>query len=109
MTDNQKSMQPITLQRLHTKSIFKIIFIGLAVFLIPLFSVLGILASIGLLDFYIQNQPVTGIKALILVPLTGVFLSLFLGLLCSVFASIGLIIYGKKRSLTLHYYPLDND
>ncbi|GAB2189121.1 hypothetical protein MAH1_07290 [Sessilibacter sp. MAH1] len=109
MSDNQKSMQPINVQRLHTKSVFKIIFVGVTVFMIPLFSVLGILASVGLLDFYMQGQPVTGIKALFIVPLAGVFLSLFLGALCSVFASLGLIIYGKKRSLTLYYYPPANE
>ena len=42
-------MDSITVKRLRSKAVFKIIFLGLIIFFVPLFTICGFLASAGLL------------------------------------------------------------
>ena len=102
-------MESITIKRLRTKAVFKIIFIGLVCSFVPFFTIMGILASQGLVNMYWGQIPITGFKAALLGPIYGLLFAFIIGLFISGFTSIGLMIYGKRKPITLELYQLESD
>lgn len=99
-------MGKIVVKRLRTKAVFKIILLGMILISVPLFTLLGILASFGLVTMYWGSQALTGSSAIIAGPFIGLFMALILGLVTSVLSSLGLMLYAKMRPITIEYYPL---
>jgi uncharacterized BrkB/YihY/UPF0761 family membrane protein len=102
-------MESFTIKRLRTKAIFKIVFIGLACSFIPFFTFMGLLASQDLVSMYWGQTPINGFKAVVLGPFFGIFFTIVFGLFISVFTSLGLMLYAKRRSLTLEYHEVLTD
>jgi len=102
-------MESVTIKRLRTKAVFKIIFIGLFCSFIPFFTVMGLLASQGFVNMSWGQTPITGFQAVLLGPVYGFLFTLIFGLFISGFASIGLMIYGKRKSITLELYELESN
>ena len=102
-------MESFTIKRLRTKAIFKIIFTGLFYSFIPFFTLVGLLASQDLLTMYWGQTQITGFKAAVLGPFFGIFFAIVFGLFISVFTSLGLMLYAKRRPLTLEFYETENN
>lgn len=66
---------------------------------------MGILASQGLVTMYWGEAVITGFKAILIGPLFGVLFTLVFGLIMGIFTTLGLIIYSKRKPITLEYYP----
>ncbi|MBY6191993.1 hypothetical protein KUV22_16315 [Microbulbifer agarilyticus] len=102
-------MHEYEVKRLRTRSIFKIIFVGMTLSIVPLFAISGVLASIGLVKLYWGSEPLTGGSAIIGGPLVGIFIAVTFSFFASILTSLGLILYGKKRTLTMYYYPIEKN
>lgn len=91
----------ISLDRLYVGSVYKVVFIGLACFFVPLTLVFGLLALFGADMVFWNGQAIRGISGLLLSPVIGAmvvgFLSIFLGTACVV----GLWLYSKFKPLSL--------
>lgn len=98
-------MENITIKRLRAKAIFKIIFMGLFCAFIPFFTLMGILASQGLITMYWGAVIITGFKAIFIGPLFGILLTLVFGSIIGIFTTLGLMLYSKLKPITLEYYP----
>ena len=105
---NKKSMKSelIEVNRLKLNSLLKINVIGITLGFLPIGIFMGLYAMItGSDSVTINNEPVYGIKALI----TSIFISIFMGLIFSLFASftswIGLYIYSRFNNMRLRFYP----
>ena len=97
-------MESFSFHRLRTKSVFKIIFVGLSCSLIPLWTILGILASFGVVNLYWGPESITGFKAVVLGPFFGIIITIVFGFFTSVFASLGLILFSKRKGFSIDYY-----
>lgn len=102
-------MESLTIKRLRTKAVFKIIFTGLFCSFIPFFTLLGVLASQDLITMYWGQTQITGFKAAVLGPFFGIFFVIVFGFFTSIFTSLGLMLYAKRRPLILDVYEIDDD
>lgn len=100
-------MESVTIKRLRTKAIFKVILTGLTCSFVPTFTLVGILASLDLMTMYWGETQLTGFRAALFGPFFGLFFAIFFGLFASVFVSLGLMIYSKRKPLTLEIYEYE--
>lgn len=98
-------MQSIEITRLTFTSLFKVIFIGLGCFMVPLFILFGVLAAFDMQVLYWNGQPLSGIPALIASPFMGLFSALFFSILMTLWIWIGQLISSRFYSFTIHYLP----
>ena len=97
------AMNSIVVHRLRTGTVYRLAAIGATFGMIPLFTVFGALASVGLFELTWNEKIVTGPRALLIGPMMG---ALFAGLSIVLFGSaiaLGLWIYSKFRPLSLEY------
>jgi hypothetical protein len=99
-------MRSIVVRRLRTGSIYRLSAIGAAYGLLPLFTLFGILASVGLFKLTWNNEVVTGPRALIVGPLMGALFALICIALFGSSLALGLWIYSKFRPLSVEYEEL---
>jgi hypothetical protein len=99
-------MDSLVVRRLRSKAVFKVLFLGLSVFFVPFFTVIGILASLDVLNFFWGTHQLTGLTAAFSGPFIGLFFSLMLGLFVSVFTCFGLMLFSKKAPIAIEYYPV---
>lgn len=97
-------LEEIIIQRLRTKSLFKIIFLGLFASIIPLSVLLGILGYFDLATLHWNGESVSGPKALIVGPMIGLLFVGIFGFFTTLFTAVGLYFYSKKINLKLYYY-----
>lgn len=102
-------MDSITVKRLRSKAVFKIIFLGLIIFFVPFFTICGFLASAGLLTMSWDGQSLTGISAIISGPFMGLLMALIFGLFISSCTALGLILFARVRPIKIEYYPKDSE
>ena len=101
-------MDSLIVRRLRSKAVFKILFLGLSVFFVPFFALVGLLASLDVLNFYWGSTHLTGLTAAFAGPFIGLFISLVLGFFVSVFTCFGLMLFSKKAPLAIEYYPVES-
>ncbi|SMB88398.1 hypothetical protein SAMN05660772_01197 [Pasteurella testudinis DSM 23072] len=97
-------MANISVKKLTTGTIYKLVFIGLLVAFLPLSLVLGFLGYFDLLYVTWNQQPVNGIAAFYLAPVILLFVALIWGLFVGSVISLGLWIYSKFRPITISFY-----
>jgi Na+-transporting NADH:ubiquinone oxidoreductase subunit NqrB len=98
-------VESIHVARLATGTVYKLVFIGLLCGFVPLFALFGVMGSMDLVTLTWNEEPLTGVRALIAGPFMGVlFALLFTALVGSVMA-LGLWIYGRFRGLTVDFTP----
>jgi hypothetical protein len=89
------------LTRLYVGSVYKLIFIGLVFFFVPLSILFGLLALIGWNTVQWNGQQLYGLAGLLVSPLIGAvvvgFFTVFLGTACVA----GLWLYSKFKPLSL--------
>lgn len=98
----------LIVQRLRAGSLFKILFIGNAVFFISFCTLMGILGLFGIETMKWNNHPLFGVAGLVASPFIGVFLTLFISTFLWVSTFIGLFVYSKFKFIELEYFPANN-
>ena len=97
--------QSITITRMRTGSIFRLVAAGMFCSLVPFFILMGIFASLGMNSLRWNNEPVYGLKGLVLSPLMGVFAAALFTAFVGVMLALGTWIYSRFRPLTLRVIP----
>lgn len=99
----------ITVKRLRSGTIFKLLLIGNLVFFLPLSLLAGVLSMFGASTVTWNGQVITGLPALLVSPLSGALFTLVFSILGWVSVFIGLWIYSAFRPLELEFIPLVGD
>ena len=97
----------ITIKRLKPKSIFKLVFIGNAVVLIPFAVLCGFMGLFGMGTITWNDKPMTGIPGLIASPFIGAFMVVISSILGWIVLCLGLWFYSKYKNIDLEYIPVE--
>lgn len=93
--------QTITVQKVRMGSIFKLLFIGLTTWLLPLCIALGIAAYFGADTVTWNKQHLYGLQAVMLSPVIGLMAASLFTLITGSLVCLGLWAYSFARPLTL--------
>jgi len=99
--------QPLEIRRIAGGSLFKLLFIGHCLSLLPFCIFCGILSLTGAHTITVDRQYVTGIAGLIDSLWIGPLLTVLFTCFAWLALATGLWIYSKFRPLTLYYIPDD--
>jgi hypothetical protein len=100
--------QEITVRKVRTVTIFKLLLFGLAISLVPLGVAFGIAGYFGADTVKWNSQPVHGISALFAGPAISLFLALmFTGFLGSL-SCLGLWLLSLVRPINIKFVPEPN-
>lgn len=100
-------MPAIKVAKVRAGTVYKLIGIGLTAGFVPLFVLFGVLAAAGMSTLTWNEQPVTGLKALYIGPLMGLFMAaLFTAIIGSVTA-LGLWLYSFFKPLNIEYQVIE--
>jgi hypothetical protein len=102
-------MKELLVARLSTATVYRVFFFGLLFGCIPIFVVLGVLAYFGLSTLTWNHQPLTGLKAIFVSPVMGVFFALLGTAFFGSAAALGLWIRSKFRPLAIQYQDSSAD
>jgi hypothetical protein len=91
----------VTVDRLYTGSVYKLIGIGLTCSIVPLSFLVGVLALFGGVALTWNAKQVVGMWGLALCPLAGVLLTLVLTFAVGTPCVIGLWVYSRFRPIVL--------
>ncbi len=97
----------LSIRRLSTGSVYKLVFVGLLASMIPLGLLSGALAWIGFDTLYWQGLPVTGPAGLIVGLLAGLWVTLAFTAVMGSLMVLGLWLYSRFKPLRLKIRPLD--
>ena len=99
----------ITVKRLRSGTVFKLLLIGNLVCFLPLALLAGVLGMFGASTVIWNDQVVTGLPALLASPFSGALFALVISVLgwCSVF--VGLWLYSVFRPIELEFIPVNRD
>ena len=93
----------VRVKKVSAGTVYKLMAIGLSVGFFPIFIIFGVMAANGMDVLTWNQQPVTGLKSLIVGPLMGVMMTLlFTAILGSVMV-FGLWIYSFIKPLSIKY------
>lgn len=92
---------PLTVRRLSTGSIYKLIFIGLMTAMLPLGLLMGVLAWIGFDTVSWQGLPVAGPVGVLVGLFAGLWVALTFTAMMGSLTALGLWLYGRFRPLQL--------
>ena len=98
----------IVVRRLRGGTLFKLIFIGNLAFFLAFSLLMGVFALFGASTVTWNEQPLTGLPALISSPFIGLFIALFFSAFGWLAMFNGLWIYSRFRSIELEYIPMGN-
>lgn len=101
--------QTIEVRRLRTGSVFRLVAAGAFGSLVPFFIFMGVLAAFGMNSLRWNDEPLYGLKGLLLSPLLGVFAAAIVTAIAGVGFAFGLWLYSKLRPLNLRYIPAHLD
>jgi TRAP-type C4-dicarboxylate transport system permease small subunit len=96
--DNERT---ITIRRLRTGSVFRIVAAGICCTVVPFFVLMGIFALFGSDTLVFNEQPITGWPALLLSPFMALIAAGVLTLFCGSGLALGLWIYSKIRPMAI--------
>jgi hypothetical protein len=96
-------MAVLTVAKLRAGTIYKLLGVGLMVALLPLFTLFGLLAAADLSTLTWNEQPVTGLKAIVIGPLMGVFLAAMFTAVIGSVTAFGLWLYSKFKPIEIEY------
>ena len=96
----------ITVKRLRSGTVFKLLLLGNLIFFLPFSLLAGVLSMFGASTISWNGQVVTGLPALLVSPLSGALFALVFSVLGWISVFIGLWIYSAFRPLELEFIPL---
>lgn len=91
----------ITIRKLSTGTIFKLIAIGNLCSIIPFSLLMGIFAFFDLATVSWNNQQLVGLEGLIASPFVGLFISLIFTVFFGILVSFGLWVFSKFRTIQI--------
>jgi hypothetical protein len=91
----------VTVERLYSGSVYKLIGIGLTCSVVPLSLLMGVLALFGASTVTWNDRPIMGMWGLAFSPLIGILVTLLLTFIVGTACVAGLWIYSKFRPLVL--------
>ncbi|WP_125180461.1 hypothetical protein [Thiohalobacter thiocyanaticus] len=98
----------IKVAKVRAGTVYKLIGIGLTAGFIPLFVLFGVLAATGTSTLTWNEQPVTGLKALYIGPLMGLFMAAIFTALVGSVTAFGLWLYSFFKPLNIEYQLVDD-
>ena len=101
-------MESLKIKKLSAGTIYKLICVGSIVGFFPLCLLLGVMGVFGMETVTWNEQPVTGIKALFVSPLIGVFISLVFTAVFGSITAFGLWLYSFSKPVTIIYFAHEN-
>lgn len=96
-----KTLRYLTVSKLSTATIYKLVVVGLLCSLIPLFMLMGVLSVLGWGSMQWGGQPVQGWTGLLSVPLMAVALALGLTAAGGTLLALGLWVFSWFRPIRL--------
>ena len=100
-------MQQLLVWRLSTGTVFKLVGLGLVCSMVPFAFLMGLLAMFGADTLTWNDQPKTGISALLISPFIGVFVAAIFSAIGGCAMSFGLWAYSMFRPVSLSYLACD--
>lgn len=96
-------MQEYWIARISMGSVFKLVGMGLLFSLFPFVLLMGVLAAFGYQTLHWNNQPVTGLGALLAAPLIGIFIVGVFTMFMGTAISLGIWVYSLMGPFTLSF------
>lgn len=93
--------QVLTIQKIRATSIYKLLFCGMATFIVPLSFLLGVAGYFGAATVKWNAQPIYGLEALFLAPLASTLLMLIFIAIVGTFTCLGLSFFACFRPLKI--------
>lgn len=98
-----RDVPTIKVAKLRAGTVYKIIGIGLTVGFVPLFVLFGVLAAAGMSTLTWNNEPVTGLGALYIGPLMGLFMAAIFTAIIGSVTAFRLWLYSFSKPLDIEY------
>ena len=95
------------IRRLKTGSVFRLVAAGTFFSLVPFCTLLGLLALFGSEYIKLNEEPVVGLKGLIVSPFVGIFFAVIVTALFGVMLAFGLWVYSQWKPLALDFVPAE--
>lgn len=96
----------LSVRRLSTGSVYKLVFIGLLTSMLPLGLLMGLMAWIGFETVHWQGMPVSGPAGVGVGVLAGLWVTLAFTAVMGSLMALGLWLYGRFRPLQLKVVEL---
>lgn len=96
-------MKEYRVARISMGSVFKLVGMGLLFSLFPFVLLMGVLAAFGYQTLHWNNQPVTGLGALLAAPLMGAFMVGAFTMFMGTAISLGLWVYSLMGPFTVTF------
>ena len=97
------TLQTLTVRQLSTGTIYKLVACGSVCALVPLFTVIGLLATLGVGTVQWNGQLLSGLKGLLLSPFIGLLVALMITALVGSLIAFGLWLLSLLRPVQLTY------
>lgn len=98
------NQQTLNVRQLSTSSVYKLVALGSVCALVPLFTVIGVLSTLGVGAVQWNGQALTGIKGLLMSPFIGLLMALLLTALVGSLLAFGLWLWSFVRPVQLTYW-----
>lgn len=96
-------MEQVEVKKVSEGTIYKLFAVGLTFGFLPLFILLGIFGAFGMEAITWNEQPVTGIKAIFVGPLMGIFMSLMFTAMIGSICALGLWFFSFFKPLKIEF------
>ena len=100
-------MESLEIKKLSAGTIYRLMCTGTLTGFLPLCLLFGILGAFGMDTVKWNGQAVTGVKAIFIGPLLGVFISLLFTAILGSVVALGLWIYSFFKPMTIIYFESD--
>jgi hypothetical protein len=100
-------METVKIKKISAGTVYKLMATGLTVGFLPLFILFGIFGAFGMESLKWNGEYVTGLKALFMAPLMGVFMSLMFTLLIGSITVVGLWIFSFFKAINIEFVISD--
>jgi len=96
-------MAVLKVAKLRAGTVFKLLGIGLTIGLLLLCTLAGILSAADLSMLMWNGKPITGLKAIFVGPLMGIFMALIFTAIIGSITAFGLWLYSMFRPMEIEY------
>ena len=96
-----------TVKKLSMGTVYRLVGLGCLFSIVPFSVLMGLMAIGGADTLSWNNQPITGIKAVLVSPFIGVFISLLFTAIFGTLVWLGLWLHSFVRPMKLVYKPID--
>lgn len=93
--------ESVEIKRIAALSLLKLLWIGCTIFSVLFFSLMGIFAGFGASTMQVNGEQVTGLTAVIIGPIFGVFFGLCMTWICWCACTIGLWIFSRFENISI--------